>query len=53
MNMWKDNFTIICPDNPNAQFENTILIVEDGCEVLTVRKNETIPNPNGNIQNLL
>jgi methionyl aminopeptidase len=53
MNMWKDHFTIICPDNPNAQFEHTILIVENGCEVLTVRKNETIPNPNGNIKNLL
>lgn len=53
MNIWKDHFTIICPDNPNAQFEHTILIVENGCEVLTVRKNETIPNPNRNIKNLL
>lgn len=29
-----------------------ILIVEDGCEVLTQRVGENIPNPSGNIQNL-
>ena len=29
-----------------------ILIVEDGCEVLTQRAGEVIPNPNGNIKNL-
>ena len=35
--MWNDGMTVISPDNPNAQFEHMILIVEDGCEVLTQR----------------
>ncbi len=25
--LWDDNFTFISPDNPNAQFEHTILVV--------------------------
>jgi methionine aminopeptidase len=29
--VWADNFTAISINNPNAQFEHTILIVEDGC----------------------
>ncbi len=36
--LWRDGFTFISPDNPNAQFEHMILIVEDGCEILTLRK---------------
>ena len=35
--IWNDNFTAISENNPNAQFEHTILIVEDGCEILTKR----------------
>lgn len=52
LKVWKDNFTAISENNPNAQFEHTILILEDGCEVLTRRPSETIPNPNNNIKNL-
>ena len=47
--LWRDNFTAISCNNPNAQFEHTILIREDGCEVLTRRPSETIPNPRGSI----
>lgn len=35
--MWRDGFTTISSDNPNAQFEHTLLIVEDGCEIITLR----------------
>ena len=35
--IWNDNFTAISENNPNAQFEHTILIVEGGCEILTKR----------------
>lgn len=51
--IWDDGFTFISPDNPNAQFEHTLLIVEGGCEILTLRKDEKVPNPNGNIKNLI
>lgn len=50
--IWADNFTAISENNPNAQFEHTILIVEGGCEILTKRPSENIPNPNNNIRNL-
>lgn len=52
MIVWKDNFTAISPNNPNAQFEHMILIVEGGCEILTKRPSEVIPNPNKNIKNV-
>ena len=52
LKIWKDNFTAISENNPNAQFEHTILIVEGGCEILTKRPSETIPNPKNNIKNL-
>ena len=52
LKMWGDQMTITSYNNPNAQFEHMILIVEGGCEVLTQRKGERIPNPNGNIKNL-
>jgi len=52
LRVWKDNFTAISENNPNAQFEHTILIVEDGCEILTKRPSEDIPNPNNSIKNL-
>ncbi len=29
--VWQDNFTAIVENNPNAQFEHTLLIVEGGC----------------------
>lgn len=39
---WQDNFTVISPNNPSAQFEHTILITETGCEVLTLRPGEVV-----------
>lgn len=38
LQMWSDGMTIISENNPNAQFEHMILIVKEGCEVLTQRK---------------
>ena len=52
LKIWRDGLTVISEDNPNAQFEHMILITEDGCEVMTQREGENIPNPNGNIKNL-
>ncbi len=52
LQLWSDGMTVISENNPNAQFEHMILIVNNGCEVLTQRPGENIPNPNGNIQNL-
>ena len=42
LHIWSDNFTVISPNNPNAQFEHMILITETGCEVLTQRDDEKI-----------
>ena len=40
---WKDDWTVVTTDGKrSAQFEHTILITEDGCEVLTAR-NENSP----------
>lgn len=41
--MWGDNWSIVCPDNPSAQWEHTILITEAGHEILTLRVDEEIP----------
>ncbi len=39
----KDGWTVTTADKqPSAQFEHTILITDDGCEVLTLRSNETL-----------
>ena len=38
--MWEDEWTIICQDNPSAQWEHTILITKDGFEILTKREGE-------------
>ena len=40
--MWNDNFTTVSLDNPSAQWEHTILITENGHEVITKRENENI-----------
>ncbi len=40
--MWEDNWTVICPDNPSAQWEHTIIITKDGYEILTQRDNEVL-----------
>ena len=40
---WLDNWTAVTADGKrSAQFEHTILITEDGCEILTAR-NENSP----------
>lgn len=39
-----DNWTVYTTDGKNsAQWEHTILVTSNGCEVLTLRKEETIP----------
>jgi methionyl aminopeptidase len=39
----KDGWTVTTADKqPSAQFEHTILITEDGCEVLTLRSDEKL-----------
>lgn len=40
----EDNWTVYTADSKNsAQWEHTILVTADGCEVLTLRNKETIP----------
>ena len=42
-NLWKDNFTLIpIPRIPSAQWEHTLIITENGHEVITKRSNEII-----------
>lgn len=52
LQMWSDGMTMISDNNPNAQFQHMILVTDDGCEVLTQRDGQNIPNLNGNIKNL-
>lgn len=41
--MWKDNFTLIpIPRIPSAQWEHTLIMTENGHEVITKRFNEQI-----------
>ena len=36
-NMWSDNWTVVTRDGrPSAQFEHTLLVTDDGAEVLTL-----------------
>ena len=38
----KDNWTVVTKDRKlSAQWEHTLLVTEDGCEVLTKREEET------------
>ena len=40
----KDGWTVVTKDHSlSAQWEHTIFITEDGCEVLTLRQDETLP----------
>ncbi len=40
----EDDWTVYTGDNKNsAQWEHTILVTDEGCEVLTLREEETIP----------
>jgi methionyl aminopeptidase len=41
--MWEDKWSIVCPNNPSAQWEHTILITDNGYEILTLRENEDMP----------
>ena len=39
----KDEWTVVTKDRSlSAQWEHTLLVTEDGCEVLTLRKDETL-----------
>jgi methionyl aminopeptidase len=40
--MLDDNWTIYCPNNPSAQWEHTLLITDNGFEILTKRDNEEL-----------
>lgn len=40
----QDKFSVHCMGNPSAQWEHTILITEDGAEVLTERENDEFEN---------
>lgn len=31
----EDNWTVVAPMNPSAQWEHMVLVTADGCEVLT------------------
>ena len=43
--MLDDNWSVILPpNNPSAQWEHTILITNDGHEILTFREKEIIPD---------
>ena len=40
---WGDNWTAVTRDGKrSAQFEHTVLVTEDGCEILTARENEPV-----------
>ena len=40
---WGDNWTAVTADGKrSAQFEHTVLVTKDGCEILTNRENEPI-----------
>lgn len=42
--MLKDGWTVITKDRSlTAQYEHTLLVTEDGCEILTLRKDDTLP----------
>ncbi|MFT5808032.1 MAG: methionyl aminopeptidase [Moritella dasanensis] len=39
-----DHWTVLTKDNKNsAQWEHTLVVTKDGCEILTLRDEETIP----------
>ena len=40
---WGDNWTAVTRDGKrSAQFEHTVLVTKDGCEILTARENEPV-----------
>ena len=40
---WNDNWTAVTRDGKrSAQFEHTVLVTKDGCEILTARDNEPV-----------
>mmetsp|Transcript_23616 Transcript_23616/g.50543 ORF Transcript_23616/g.50543 Transcript_23616/m.50543 type:complete len:412 (-) Transcript_23616:118-1353(-) len=40
---WGDNWTAVTSDGKrSAQFEHTVLVTKDGCEILTARENEPV-----------
>lgn len=42
--MLNDGWTVVTKDRSlSAQYEHTLLVTEDGCEILTLRKDDTLP----------
>ena len=42
--MLADGWTVLTKDRSlSAQYEHTLLVTEDGCEILTLRKDDTLP----------
>ena len=37
-----DKWSIISPNNPSSQFEHTVMITKNGCEILTLRPDEKL-----------
>jgi methionyl aminopeptidase len=41
----KDGWTVKTKDRSlSAQYEHTLVVTDNGCEIMTLRKDETIPN---------
>ncbi len=41
----KDGWTVKTKDRSlSAQYEHTIVVTDNGCEIMTLRKDDTIPN---------
>ena len=41
---FRDGWTIQAPGNPSCQWEHTVLITEEGHEILTLREGEQVPD---------
>ena len=39
----KDGWTVKPKTNLSAQYEHTIVVTDNGCEIMTLRKDDTIP----------
>ena len=49
---WGDNWTAVTTDGKrSAQFEHTVLVTENGCEILTARDNEPVMTWNADLNN--
>ena len=41
---WRDGWTVVAHNTPSAQWEHTVVIQEDGAEILTWREGEESPD---------